>query len=114
MNIMAKFVTIGYGDREGYDRTEPSARAAAHNHDEKLRSHGAVMGIAGSPVQVRNPDGRRVEASRGSYMNCPLPVAGFALIEAENLEDAIRLVAGTPCAVAHGVVEVWPLDDPFS
>ena len=22
-----------------------------------------------------------------------------------------RLVAGTPCAVAHGVVEVWPLLD---
>ena len=24
--IMAKFVAIGYGDRDGYDRTDPSRR----------------------------------------------------------------------------------------
>ena len=29
---MPKFVTIGYGDREGYDRTDP----AAHAHDAQL------------------------------------------------------------------------------
>jgi hypothetical protein len=42
-------------------------------------------------------------------MHADLPVAGFALLEAANLEDAVTRVAGTPCAVAHGVVEVWPL-----
>jgi hypothetical protein len=25
------------------------------------------------------------------------------------MEDAIRKISGVPCAVAHGVVEVWPL-----
>ena len=29
---MAKFVTIGYGDRDGYDRTDQSVRDAAHAH----------------------------------------------------------------------------------
>lgn len=38
-------------------------------------------------------------------------VAGFGLIEAATLEEAIQLVSGTPCAVTHGVVEVWPLRD---
>jgi len=42
-------------------------------------------------------------------MSSALPVAGFAIIEAPSLEQAVRLVSGTPCAVAHGVVEVWPL-----
>ncbi|MEV6710980.1 hypothetical protein AB0M48_02955 [Lentzea sp. NPDC051208] len=37
------------------------------------------------------------------------PIAGFAIIEADSVEEAVRMVAGTPCAVAHGVVEVWPL-----
>ena len=109
---MARFVAIGNGDREGYDRTDPSVRGAAHEHDEKLRRHGAVMGIAGSPVQVRNPDGSRSKRAKAPTLNSSLPVAGFALIEAESLEEAMRIVAGTPCAVAHGVVEVWPLDDP--
>jgi len=31
------------------------------------------------------------------------------VIEAATLEEAIGLVSKTPCAVAHGVVEVWPL-----
>jgi hypothetical protein len=31
------------------------------------------------------------------------------VIEADDIEHAIRLVSETPCAVAHGVVEVWPL-----
>ncbi len=33
----------------------------------------------------------------------------FAIIEAASLSDAIDMVSRTPCAVAHGVVEVWPL-----
>lgn len=44
-------------------------------------------------------------------MSAELPVAGFMLIEADSLDDAIILAADTPCAVAHGVVEVWPLKD---
>jgi hypothetical protein len=30
-------------------------------------------------------------------------------LEAASLEEAVERVAGTPCAVAQGVVEVWPL-----
>jgi hypothetical protein len=44
-------------------------------------------------------------------MTSSLPLAGFAIIEAANLAEAIEIVSRTPCAVAHGVVEVWPLDE---
>jgi len=108
---MPKFVTIGYGDRDGYDRTKPSVREAAHTHDELLRSRGVVMGVAGSPVQVRNHDAAHVQTTDGSYMASPLPVAGFAIIEAANMVEAVKMVSQTPCAVAHGVVEVWPLEE---
>lgn len=106
---MALFVTIGYGDRAGYDRTDEAVRDRAHAHDERLRATGAVMGVAGPPVQVRNPDGAGPHTTAGPYLRSDLPVAGFALIEAADLDEATRLVADTPCAVAHGVVEVWPL-----
>jgi hypothetical protein len=104
-----RFVTIGYGDRAGYDRTDPAIRDAAHEHDERLRAQGALMGIAGAPVQVRNHDGAGVDISEGPFLRSELPIAGFAIIEAATLEEAISLAAGTPCAVAYGVVEVWPL-----
>ncbi|NGY60256.1 transcription initiation protein [Lentzea sp. NEAU-D13] len=104
-----KFVTIGYGEREGYDRTDQAVRDEAHAHDERLREAGVEMGIAGSPVQVRNPDNAGTTVEEGAFLRSALPVAGFAIIEAASLDEAVKLVANTPCAVAHGVVEVWPL-----
>lgn len=108
---MPKFLTIGYGDQAGYDRTPPAVRDAAHEHDAKLKASGALIGVAGKPVQVRNPEARGVETLAGPYMRSELPIAGFAVIDAANLEEAIALVSKTPCAVAHGVVEVWPLEE---
>ena len=109
---MPKFVTIGYGDREGYDRTPAAIRDAAHAHDAELQKDGVLMGVARKPVQVRNPEATHVETTRGPYMTSALPVAGFAIVDAANLEEAIEMVSQSPCAVAHGVVEVWPLDQP--
>ena len=108
---MAKFVTIGYGDQQGYDRTPQAIRDAAHKHDAKLQKAGALMGIAGSPVQVRNPESAGVETTNGAYLSSSLPVAGFAIIEAASLADAVEWVSKSPCAVAHGVVEIWPLTE---
>jgi hypothetical protein len=107
---MPKFVTIGYGDRAGYERTDSSVREAAHERDAQLEASGALMGVAGDPVQVRNHDAAGVQTNPGAFMHADLPVAGFAVIEAATPEEAADLVAGTPCAVAHGVVEVWPLE----
>jgi len=107
---MATFVTIGYGNQEGYDSTPETIRKAAHAHDAKLQEIGVLMGVAGSPVQVRNAGASGIETTEGPFMKSSLPLAGFAIIEAANLAEAIKLVAETPCAVAHGVVEVWPLD----
>ena len=106
---MPKFITIGYGDAAGYDRTPQDVRDAAHARDAELVAEGAVVGIAGAPVQVRNPNAAGVEARDGAFMSSDLPIAGFAVIEAASLEEAIAKVSQVPCAVAHGVVEVWPL-----
>ena len=107
---MAWFVTIGYGDREGYERTDPRLRDAAHEHDARLAGQGTQMGMAGTPVQVRNHDGAGVQTRTGPFMASALPVAGFAVIEAGSLAEAVEMVSQTPCAIAQGVVEVWPLD----
>ena len=106
---MPKFLTIGYGAQAGYERTPQAVRDAAHSQDAKLRSEGALMGIAGMPVQVRNPEAVGVETREGPFMSSALPIAGFAVIEAADLAEAVEKVSGVPCAVAHGVVEVWPL-----
>ncbi len=108
---MQTFLTIGYGDEKGYESTDPAVRDKAHAHDAWLVSQGAVIGAFGRPTRVRNPNGTGLTAESGAYLRSDLPVAGFALLQALSLEAAIEQVAGTPCAVAHGVVEVWPLVD---
>ena len=107
---MPKFITIGYGDKAGYDRTAKSVRDAAHAADAERVRQGDVMGIAGKPVQVRNHDAAKVDVVEGPFLSAGLPIAGFALIEAADLSAAIEIAANSPCAVAQGVVEVWPLD----
>ena len=108
---MPWFVTIGYGDSAGYEQTDQTILDKAHPHDERLRSDDVLMGIAGTPVQVRNHDGAKVEIIKGAFMTADLPIAGFSVIEAPDIEHAARVASGSPCAVAQGVIEVWPLVD---
>ena len=68
------------------------------------------MGIAGDPVQVRNPEAAGVRTTLGPFLTWVLPVAGFSIIEADTIEEAVDMVRHSPCAVAHGVIEVWPLE----
>jgi hypothetical protein len=109
---MPKFVTIGYGDEAGYNQTAPEVRNAAHAHDRELAEQGALIGIARTPTQFRNPDATGVQIKKAPFMSSKLPVAGFAIIEAADLKEAVDMVAKSPCAVAHGLVEVWPLEQP--
>ena len=97
-------------------RIEPlhpgNAVANDYRHDRaSTQRRGALIGVAGSPIQVRNPDAKGVETEPMPFMSSALPIAGFAVIEATDLAEAIDLVSGSPCAVAHGVVEVWPLQE---
>ena len=61
-------------------------------------------------MQVRNHYASGVETAPGPFLRAELPVAGFAVLEAADVQEAIQLVSATPCAVANGVVEVWPLE----
>lgn len=45
---MAKYVTIEFGDREGYDQTYTAVRDEAHAADARLQQAGAILGRAGS------------------------------------------------------------------
>ena len=107
---MPKFITIGYGDQAGYERTEDDRRFAAHARDAELLANGALIARAGVPVQVRNHGDEGVQTTLGPFMQSDLPIAGFMVIDAADAQAAVQLVATTPCAIAYGVVEVWPLE----
>lgn len=88
------------GASDGYDRAPATIRDAAHAHDAKLREDGVLIGIAGTPVQMRNPEAAQVETTIGLFMSSRLPSAGFAVFEATDLAEAVKMVSQSPCAVA--------------
>lgn len=108
---MPRFITIGYGDAAGYNRTAQSVRDAAHAQDAKLRSEGAVIGIAGNPVQVRNPEARDLQTRDGPFMSSALPInftpSMSLFVECDTEEEVERLFA----ALSDGGSALMPLGD---
>jgi hypothetical protein len=48
---------------------------------------GALVGRAGRPVQVRNPDDAGVETDNASFMKSSLPIAGLAKISVVRYQN---------------------------
>jgi hypothetical protein len=49
---------------------------------------------------------RKLEVTTGPYPQHELPLAGFSVIEADSLDEVVKLVSNTPCARAGGVIDI--------
>jgi hypothetical protein len=103
-----KFLTLAYGAEKDWKALSKTKQAELLAQDEVLRKRGDTVAALGPAVSVRAWEGTAV-TEPGPFTKGTLPLAGFALVEASSLEEAIALVAKTPCAVARGVVDVWPV-----
>jgi hypothetical protein len=98
----------------GQDPEAASALRDAGPYNEQLRSSGSLVteGALQLPDQamtVRVRDGK-VSATDGPFMETKEVLGGFLVIEARDLNDAVRVAAGIPLA-RLGSVEVRPLVD---
>lgn len=103
-----RFLCLGYGTERGWLALSEQRRAELLGGDEVLRRRGDLVAAVGPPTVVRAWDGTPV-TSTDAFASGAAPLAGFAVVEAADLNEAIRLVAGTPCPVAGGAVEIRPL-----
>lgn len=104
-----QFLCLAYGDEKDWNALTKEEQDNLLAGDERLRRRGALMAAVRSEVTtVRAWDG--VPSTAGQPVgNSPLPLAGFSLIEAADVDEAVRLVAATPCARAKGAIEIRPL-----
>jgi hypothetical protein len=93
---------LAYQDQKDWNALTESEQDALLAQDDVLRHCGSRR--AGRNHSPRL--GRLARHSHGPYAATSLPLAGFGIIEAADLNEAIELVAGTPCARAKGVVEL--------
>jgi hypothetical protein len=104
-----RFLCLAYGAEKDWkllSRTEQDALLA---EDAKLQERGALMGaVEPQAVTVTAWDGQ-IHMLPGAFARHEIPLAGFSIIEAESLEAAAQMVAGTPCARARGAIEIRPV-----
>ena len=104
-----KFLCLAYGAEADWNALSPAAQAALLAQDDVLRGRGdLVAAVEPTPATVRAPDGEPL-VTPGAFAESRVPLAGFGVIEAADLAEAVRLVAGTPCARAGGAVELRPI-----
>ena len=92
------------------ERQEVDRRSLAYNGELKRRGHYVVSeaiqgGDTAVLVRVRNG---KMSTTDGPYMETKEQMAGFVLIEARDMNEAIELAAGIPLAEI-GTIEVRPI-----
>jgi len=104
-----KFLILAYGSENDWKALDPDEQRALLEQDDVLRDRGSlVAAVEPTVTTVRGWDGvSRTQV--GPVVALPVPLAGFGVIEAEDLAEAVRLVADTPCARAKGAVEIRPI-----
>ena len=104
-----KYLCLAYGAEKDWRALTTPEQEALLAQDEVLRPRGALMAAVEPAVAtVRAWIGAPIVASTPGAQS-PVPLAGFWAIEAIDLDEAIRLVAATPCARAGGFIKIRPI-----
>jgi hypothetical protein len=112
-----RYVCLIYFEPQQVFNQSPAARAvldAVGPHDRQLEASGHLLAaqaltLPNEAVTVRVRDGK-MSATDGPFMETKEVLGGFILIEARDLNDAIRIAAEIPFAKL-GSVEVRPVVD---
>lgn len=102
-----KFLCLAFGAEDGWNSLTDEEKDDVLAQDGVIRDRGdTVVAVSPKITSVRNWD-RKLEVTDGAHHN-GLPLAGFYVIEGDNVDEIIELVANTPCARARGVIEIHP------
>jgi hypothetical protein len=105
-----RYLCLAYGHGKDFELLSKSEQEKLFEQDEVIRKRGGVMATVRPATTVHSTNGKVVTRA-GPFAVGKAPLAGFSLIDAKDLDEVVDLVSKTPCAVAGGAVEVWPLTD---
>jgi len=101
-----KYLCLAYYDHTEFERLSPEEierlGASCRPHDEELRASGHLLAQAslGPPASasILRPRGGEAVVTDGPFTETKEQVGGFFLIEARDLNDAIRVASKHPAA----------------
>jgi len=103
-----KYLCLAYGNETDWNGLSKREQDKLLAQDEVLRERGGFVAPVEKPTTVRAQNGE-VIIRGGPFADSRLPLAGFSLIDAKDLNEAIALISKTPCARAGGAVEIRPV-----
>jgi hypothetical protein len=112
-----RYACLIYFDPQKVFSQSPEAQAVLRDagpYDAELKASGHMVAahaltLPQAAMTVRVRDGR-MAATDGPFMETKEMLGGFILIEALDLDEAVRIAAGIPFA-RLGAIEVRPLVD---
>ncbi|HEY3836961.1 MAG TPA: YciI family protein [Bryobacteraceae bacterium] len=104
-----KFLVLAYGAEKDWKALSKSEQDELLAQDEYLRKRGALVAAVGPAATTVKAWEGTPSTSEVTFAQSQAPLAGFGIIEAADLEEAVRLVTNTPCARAKGAVELRPI-----
>ncbi|GAB1596482.1 YciI family protein [Lysobacter claricitrinus] len=109
-----KFLCLAYGSGADWKKLTHAEQETLLAADQRIRDRGGyISAVHDAATTVTAWDGTpKTEAA--SFATARLPMAGFSIIEANDLDEVVRLVAETPCARAGGAIEIRELLDTSS
>jgi hypothetical protein len=104
-----KYLCLAYGSGEDWEVLTKQEQEELLAQDEILRRRGDFLAAVETAVTTVTAWGGTPTTSSGAFAKSSAPLAGFSIIEAADINEAIQLVMNTPCARAKGAIEIRPL-----
>jgi hypothetical protein len=104
-----KFLCLAYGSEKDWLALTEQQQKEFLAQDQVLRDRGAFMSAVETSVTTVTAWDGSPSTTNTSFAKASLPLAGFSIIDAADINEAVQLVAGTPCARAKGAIEIRPL-----
>ncbi|MBC7894332.1 MAG: YciI family protein [Cytophagaceae bacterium] len=106
-----KFLCLAYGSEADWKRLSKDEQSELLAHDNVLKERGDYMAAVKLQVTTVTNWDHDLKTKDAPFARLEHPLAGFSVIEANDLDEAIALVANTPCARANGAIEIRPFWD---
>jgi hypothetical protein len=104
-----QFLCLAYGAEKDWLALTKEQQNEYLAQDEVLRKRGATMAAVQTSVTTVTAWDGTPQTTPTSFAQSSVPLAGFSIIEAADMNEAVSLVANTPCARAKGAIEIRPL-----
>ena len=114
-----KFLCLGYYDEKKFDAMpKDEVDALVRNcrtHDEGLHQSGHLIAVASlGPTRTTKsvrPKQGKASVTDGPFAETKEQLGGFLVLEASDLNEAIRLMSQHPCLRLGSVMELRPINE---